>query len=88
MHEMRSWADRKGRFPVEIDGIALRNDGSKVAVRLTDFSDRGCRMEGTGEFHVGEKLRIALPRMGAVKAQVRWSLPGSAGTRFLIESDF
>jgi hypothetical protein len=26
--------------------------------------------------------------MGHVKAQVRWSYPGKAGAKFLIESDF
>ncbi|MEA3059902.1 MAG: hypothetical protein QOE50_1314, partial [Sphingomonadales bacterium] len=39
-------------------------------------------------FRIGERLQIAIPRMGQVKAQVRWSLVGSAGAKFLAESDF
>ena len=35
-----------------------------------------------------ERLEIAIPRMGQVKAQVRWALPGTAGAKFLAESDF
>ena len=38
-------------------------------------------------FRIGEHLSIALPRMGNVRAQVRWALPGSAGTQFLDDGD-
>jgi hypothetical protein len=44
-------------------------------------------METNAGFRVGEKLQIAVERMGNVKAQVRWTTPGCTGTRFLIESD-
>ena len=88
MQRLHGSADRKARFPVEIDGIVHRTDGSKLPVRLSNFSDQGCRIETDGEFHIGERLQIAIPRMGNVKAQVRWALPGAAGTRFLTESDF
>jgi len=73
---------------MEIDAVVHRNDGSKIPVRLSNFSDQGCRIETDRDFHVGERLQIAVPRMGNVKAQVRWSVPGAAGTRFLTESDF
>lgn len=79
---------RKERHPVEIDAVAYRSDGSKALVKVLDFSDEGCRMESSAEFRIGEKLQIAIPRMGAVKAQVRWCEPGVTGAKFLIESDF
>jgi hypothetical protein len=79
---------RKDRFPVEIDAVVHRTDGRKVTVKLSNFSEQGCRVETGENFHVGERLQIAVPRMGHLKAQVRWSLPGAAGTRFLTESDF
>jgi hypothetical protein len=79
---------RRERHDVEIDAIVLRGDGSKALVRLTDFSDGGCRIETTAEFRVGERLQVAIPRMGNVKAQVRWCAPGVSGAKFLIESDF
>jgi hypothetical protein len=88
MQRMHGWAARKDRHPVEIDAIVQRTDGRKEPVKLSNFSDEGCRIEAAGEFHIGERLQIAIPRMGHIKAQVRWSMPGSAGARFLAESDF
>ena len=79
---------RKDRHPVEIDAVLYRSDGRKHPAKLSNFSDQGCRIEAAGEFHIGERLQIAIPRMGQIKAQIRWLLPGSAGARFLAESDF
>ena len=36
---------------------------------------------------MNEHVRIDVPRMGLVKAQVRWALGGNAGTRFLVERE-
>lgn len=88
MTRVQGWAKRKDRHPVSIDATVHRSDGSKAVVTLTNFSDEGCRIEAAEAFRIGEKLQIAIPRMGHVKAQVRWSHPGSAGAKFLIESDF
>jgi hypothetical protein len=79
---------RRDRHPVEIDAVLHRADGTKSPVKLTNFSDQGCRIESDEELRVGERLAIAIPRMGQVKAQVRWSAIGSAGARFVAESDF
>jgi hypothetical protein len=88
MQQTRVQGDRRARFPVEIDAIVHRADGSKFSARVSNFSDQGCRIETDCRIHIGERLHVAVPRMGAVKAQVRWTLPGAAGTRFLTESDF
>lgn len=88
MQRLHGWVGRKDRHPVEVDAVVHRTDGSKSPVKLSNFSDEGCRIEADGEFRIGERLQIAIPRMGQVKAQVRWSLPGSAGARFLAASDF
>jgi hypothetical protein len=88
MQRMVGWTGRRDRLPVEIEAVVHRTDGSKLPVKLTNFSDQGCRIECSDEFQIGERLQIAVPRMGHVKAQVRWAIPGSAGTRFLTESDF
>ena len=88
MQLVEGMAGRKERHPVEIDAVVHRTDGRKQPVKLSNFSDEGCRIEAAGEFHIGERLQIAIPRMGQIKAQVRWSLAGSAGARFLAESDF
>jgi hypothetical protein len=85
---MHGWVGRKDRHPVEIDAVVHRDDGSKEPVKLSNFSDEGCRIEMNGDLRIGERLQIAIPRMGQVKAQVRWALPGSAGAQFLAEADF
>jgi len=88
MYRVHGWTGRKDRHPVAVDAVVHRADGSKSPVKLTNFSDEGCRIEADNEFRIGERLQIAIPRMGQVKAQVRWALPGSAGAKFLVESDF
>jgi hypothetical protein len=87
MQRMQGWIGRKDRFPVAMDAVVHRADGESVTVRLTDFSEEGCRMEGDEIFQIGEHVRIDVPRMGLVKAQVRWALGGNAGTRFMIEPE-
>jgi hypothetical protein len=71
-----------------VDAVVHRTDGTKSPARLTNFSDDGCRIEADAEFRIGERLQIAIPRMGQVKAQIRWAAIGSAGARFVVESDF
>lgn len=88
MTRIQGWARRKDRHPVTVDATVLRTDGTKAPVKLTNFSDDGCRIEAEEAFRIGERLQIAIPRMGQIKVQVRWSQPGSAGAKFLIESDF
>ena len=88
MQRTQAWARRKDRHPVEIDAVVHRSDGRKESATLSNFSDEGCRIDCNADFHIGERVQIAIPRMGHIKAQVRWSEPGSAGARFLAESDF
>lgn len=88
MQHVRVEGDRRVRFPVEIEAVVHCIDGRKLAARVSNLSDHGCRIESDHDFHIGERLQIAVPRMGNVRAQVRWALPGVAGTRFLTESDF
>jgi hypothetical protein len=88
MDRIEGRVGRKDRHTVTVDAVVQRADGSKAPVKLTNFSDEGCRIEGEHDFRIGERLKIAIPRMGQMKAQIRWSLSDSAGARFLAESDF
>jgi len=78
---------RRDRYPVNIDATVYRGDGSQSRARLTDFSDEGCRIQCGASFHIGERVQIAIPRMGHIKAQVRWIAAGITGARFVTESD-
>jgi hypothetical protein len=88
MKRMPGWVGRKDRHAAIVDAVVHRSDGTRSPARLTNFSDEGCRIEADTQFRIGERLSIAIPRMGQVKAQVRWSLADSAGAKFLAESDF
>ena len=87
MQRMHGWIGRKDRQPVAIEAVVHRDDGQQESVRLSNFSEEGCRMEAEGEFRIGERLQIAIPRLGLVKAQIRWALPGSAGAKFLADAE-
>lgn len=82
MKRMQGWVGRKDRDPVEIDAIVRRADGTIASVRLSNFSDQGCRIEASDDFLIGEEVSIAIPSFGELPAQVRWALPGSAGAKF------
>jgi hypothetical protein len=88
MQRMQGWVGRNDRHEVEIEAVVHRPDGSMAPVKLSNFSNEGCRIDSERDFRIGERLEIAIPRMGQIKAQVRWALPGSAGAKFLAESDF
>jgi hypothetical protein len=87
MPRIHEWVGRKDRNPVEIDAVVQRDDGSRAEVRLSDLTEEGCRIETDDHFRIGEQVQIAIPRLGQLSAQVRWALPGSAGARFLAESE-
>ena len=87
MDPVQDLVGRKERHDVEVDAVAYRANGTKASVKLSNLSNSGCRIDSASDFQVGERLQIAIPRMGFVRVQVRWASPGSAGAKFLIESD-
>jgi len=87
MQRGQGWVGRKDRNHVSVDALVLRDDGARVKVKLTNVSNEGCRLECDEMFRIGEHVSIGLPRMGNVRAQVRWALPGSAGTQFLDDAE-
>ena len=87
MDREHGWVGRKDRYPVTVDAVVHRADGSDVTVTLADLSEEGCRIEGGEHFRIGEYLEIDLPKLGRVKAQIRWALPESAGAKFLPDAD-
>ena len=87
VHRVHGWTGRKDRNKVALDAVVHRLDGSHAPVKLTNMSDEGCRIECSDHLQIGERLAIAIPRLGQLNAQVRWALQGSAGARFLDDSD-
>lgn len=79
------WNKRNDRKPVSVAAVAYLPDGSAIAARLTNISYEGCQIETEVTLPIGDKLKLALPRLGEISAQVRWSLQGTAGLHFLLE---
>ena len=83
---IRDWVNRKDRHEVELAALAFRADGTSVDVRLGNMSYDGCLLSSDHSFAIGEKVRLVLPRMGEIRAQVRWTLAGGkAGARFVLD---
>lgn len=51
-------------------------------VLLTDISYGGCRLRSDTTLEPGENLRLIVPRLGAVPAEISWVSDGFAGVRF------
>lgn len=79
----QGWIGRKDRTDASVAATAHRADGAAIAVTITNMSNEGCRLESGETFVIGEHLSLAVPGLGPIGAQVRWSLLGSAGVRFL-----
>lgn len=79
------WTKRNERSQVSVAAVAYLSDGRAVAARLTNISYEGCQIETDITLAIGEKLKLALPRLGEISVQVRWSLQGTAGLHFLLE---
>lgn len=84
--ETEGWSKRSVRHDVDLPAVAYRCDGSRIGVSLSNISYDGCRLATEEPLLVGERITLALPSMGEMKAQIRWSSSdGSAGARFVLE---
>ena len=81
MQRAQAWARRKDRHPVEIEAVVQRTDGSKQPVKLSNFSDQGCRIEADGIFRQAmRKDDVPFLRRWIMWAAVRLgALTNSAG---------
>jgi hypothetical protein len=87
VHRVHDWVGRKDRHAVSLDAVVHRVDGSNAPVKLTNLTDEGCRIESADHLQIGERLAIAIPRVGHLNAQIRWALDGSAGAKFLNDGE-
>lgn len=82
MRREPGWLSRNHRDPVLLSGIAVLSDLREVAVRLTNLSPTGCRIESGETLPIGESLTLDVGPLVGVAGMVRWSLNGIAGVRF------
>jgi PilZ domain-containing protein len=81
--EAIDWVSRGPRKSARLTASAHWPDGTTATVVVTEMSYLGCRLSGDHEFAKGETLKLFLPGLGQVHAQIRWVREGLAGARFL-----
>ena len=69
------------RHEVDFGAVVHRGDGTHRVVGLGDLSYQGCAIDGA-ELEPAEQVRLVVPTLGDIGAQVRWSRGGRSGARF------
>ncbi|MBS0479696.1 MAG: PilZ domain-containing protein [Proteobacteria bacterium] len=67
------------RDEVDYRARAVGADAQPLSLQVVNMSAQGLMARIVGERPVGERLRITLPVVGVIGAEVRWSLGGRIG---------
>lgn len=81
--ETRDFARRGQRRPATLSAAVDWADGTSGRALVTNVSYTGCRMIADKALAKGETVRLTLPALGRVFAQVRWVRDDTAGVRFI-----
>lgn len=83
---IEGWVNRNDRRDIDVSAVVIRDDGTSLPVRVRNLSYEGCQLDAGTILRIGERVTVALPRMGEIKTQIRWATSdGMAGARFLLE---
>jgi hypothetical protein len=74
-------------MPVDETTRLRPNGWSSLEVKLVDLSDTGFRAECEATILCGSAIRIALPGLGEIEAQVTWRRRGEIGAKFIVPID-
>lgn len=74
--------ERDHRSPISYPGVIALQDGSRLAVMIIDINSEGCKVACEGSLPIGQRVRLETAGGNCTLAQIRWSLPGSAGLQF------
>lgn len=78
---------RRPRRKVEFGAFAERPDGTQALLTLSNLSYDGCEVVSAESLRVGERIKLNLPRLGQIFAEIRWSAEGRAGALFIVDDD-
>lgn len=67
------------RDEVDYRARAFGGDAQPLSLHIVNLSARGLMARIAGDRPIGERLRVMLPVLGAIHAEVRWSLGGRIG---------
>ena len=79
-------ARRDPRHPVALPAFALFDDGARVELTILDLSYDGCRVAVAVAFLPNTLLKLSVPRLGQLEAEVRWCDGKVAGLCFKSET--
>ena len=76
-----AWADHRAsaRDEVHYRARAVGPDARQMWLLIVNISAQGLMARYDNDLPVGARLRVTLPIVGVVAAQVRWSLGGRIG---------
>lgn len=79
------WTPRNDRKAVDLAAYVHRGEGPPLLVTVRDLTEQGCRISTVETLVIGEQIRLEIPRLGYLNAQIRWAFDGEAGARFSAE---
>jgi hypothetical protein len=74
---------REPRQPVLHRARAVQANGAELPVVIVNVSPRGFMARSDAPHEPGDLLAVHMPVIGALEAEVRWSLGGRIGCRLL-----
>ncbi|WP_448500857.1 PilZ domain-containing protein [Sphingomonas sp.] len=77
-------ADRRevDRDLVDYRARAFGPDARALTLQIVNISTHGLMARCDAAYQVGERMRVTLPAIGVVVAEIRWSLGGRIGCNF------
>jgi hypothetical protein len=82
--EQQDWLSRAARRNVSLTGSARRADGSNLRLLVSNLSYEGCTVFSEKRLLMGEVVKVTVPGLGMLDAQVRWTAEDKAGLSFLL----
>lgn len=79
------WVSRNSRRHVSLATLVHRGDGSQACAHLSNLSYEGCELTCDELFLLDETIKLAVPALGSIRAEIRWVRPDlrTAGARFV-----
>ncbi len=73
---------REGRDEVHFRARAFGPDAQPLNMLIVNISPHGLMARCETDYAIGSRVRINLPVVGVVAAEIRWSLGGRIGCQF------
>jgi len=77
-----AFSPRPDRRYVDLTGHALLADGTKAPASVVDLAYEGCKIRCGTPLRPGDRVKLAVFRLGLIDAEVRWYANGEAGLTF------